>query len=290
MKIILTGATGFLGRYVYQKLSESNQVYVISRKSPLGRLWYQADILNHKETGKIVENIGADVLVHLAWDVTHGEFWNSPQNTAYVEASKYLFDSFLKGGGKKIISAGTCAEYPTSDRAISEDALYKGELTPYGYAKREVYDYLKSAQQNSQLDFTWLRIFGIYGPGENEQRFFPKAIRHIKYNIPFEIKTPDCFMDYVYVKDVASFINSCVEGCGLGAINVGTGNSISLLDLYNTLKTYMETEQFKMFQDIDKPNLSSRIPDCKKIKENGFYFNLNQGFSDTVHYFSKDVT
>lgn len=292
MKIILTGATGFLGKYVHQKLLESkHQVYVISRKPPFGKLWYQADILNHKETGKIVQNIDADVLVHLAWDVTHGEFWNSPKNIAYAEASKSLFDYFLKAGGKKIISAGTCAEYPTSDKAISENAVSKDKLTQYGYAKREVYDYLNSLiQKSSDLNFTWLRIFGIYGPGENEERFFPKVIRHIKYSTPFEIKTPDCFMDYVYVKDVANFISSCLEGRSIGAVNIGTGESVSLLDLYNILKSYIETKQLKIFRSIDKPNSNSRIPDCNKVKNSGFYFSLAQGFSDTVQYFSKDVT
>ena len=172
MKVLVTGATGFIGRYVMNLLKKTDhEIYTISRTLKKEKNCYQANIFNTPEIDKIIDTIQPNVLIHLAWDVTHGEFWNAANNEDYTKASKNLFDIFLEKGGKKIIATGTCAEYPTSDKPVREDVEYDGNLTPYGFAKKSVFDYLVSKQEKEDFEFTWLRIFGIYGEGEDERRF-----------------------------------------------------------------------------------------------------------------------
>jgi nucleoside-diphosphate-sugar epimerase len=287
MRILLTGATGFIGEHVLNTLLEANHtVYAISRKPPRNNYWYQADILKSEEINKIIQDVKADTLIHLAWDVTHGEFWKGTNNKEYAEATKSLLDFFIKRGGRKVIATGTCAEYPMSSEAVSETVDYGGDLTPYGAAKKSVYDYLSSTQKKEPFDFTWLRIFGIYGPGENKERFFPKSIHSIKYKIPFEVKNPSCYVDYVYVKALANFIEVCLQRNNLGAINIGTGRSISISDLHNTLKRYIEDGVLEIQGPIDKPSPNSRIPDCTKLISHGFKFELLDGLQETTQYFS----
>ena len=287
MKILLTGATGFVGSYVYKRLVETNHaLYVVSRGdiTNSGRsIFYQLDILNYQATNQVITEIKPDLLIHLAWDVTHGDFWDAPNNKVYAAASINLFNSFLENGGKKIIAIGTCAEYPTSSESVLEDQVYDGELSCYGSSKKSVFEYLKYKYTNKLCDITWIRIFGIYGPYENENRFFPKVINAIKNNVLFKINYPDIFVDYVYVNDVAEFIVRCIEINGLGAINIGTGISISLTDLFNVIKNYIETKDFKIINTIVKPNSKSRIPNCEKLHKLGFKFSLQEGL-DIMYY------
>ena len=232
MKILLTGATGFIGKHIYAKLLESNvALHMISRKPQEHLKNCQVlDILNLKYSYTLIKNLKPDTLIHLAWDVSHGDFWNSEKNNDYAQATIHLFETFIKYGGNKIISTGSCAEYPTSCQAVSENQDYEGTLTAYGTAKKQVATYLESKKK--YIDFTWCRIFGIFGPGENSKRLFPSIISSIKEKKSFPIDTPEVFYDYVYIKTFSKLILSCINKKGMGIVNIGTGNSLSIFDIY----------------------------------------------------------
>src|SRR5690606_19397890 len=139
-----------------------------------------------------------------------------------------LFQSFIKHGGKKVIAAGTCAEYPQSSKPIEEEALLSRKLTPYGEAKRRVHDYLAKLVNEHNIQYTWPRIFGLYGPFEKEARIIPSMIKAIEDNKTFTINEPHTFCDYVYIDDFADFIVKSITLEGMGPVNIGTGQSISL--------------------------------------------------------------
>lgn len=277
MKVLVTGATGFIGSYVMNLLNKTkHEIYAISRKIIKQKNFCQADILNIRAIENIIKTINPDVLIHLAWDVSHGEFWNALNNEDYAEASKRLFDLFIKNGGKKIIATGTCAEYPASDKPVSEDIEYDGELTPYGHAKKSVANYLLSENFTKNIEFTWLRIFGICGEGEDERRLFPKMIYSITKNEEFIPQNPNSYFDYVYVGDVAKFIVDCIVKKGCGVVNIGTGKSLAVKDIYETLKNYVQINLFEIKQSGVFPDLGSRIPDCNKVQKLGFQFSLEK--------------
>lgn len=287
MKIVFTGATGFIGECIYNKLRNLNhEVFILSRRANSTKGWYQVDLFDTTKVDSILEAIGAEVLIHFAWDVTHGVFWTADINAHYVQASKQLFSSFIKHGGKKIIAAGTCAEYPTSKYPVSEDMVYSNELTPYGQAKLAVLNELKELHTEHGTDYVWLRLFGIYGPKENPERFIPNAILKISKQQEFLIKQPNVFVDYIYVEDFADFVIQCIEHDIVGIINIGTGNPISLLDLYTTIKHYIETGKYKLFNTISEADQNSRIPDCSKLSSYMFKPNFQAGLDATINYFT----
>ena len=58
--------------------------------------------------------IRPEVLIHLAWYAEHGKYWTSPENVRWVEASLALLRGFAAAGGRRVVMAGTCAEYEWS--------------------------------------------------------------------------------------------------------------------------------------------------------------------------------
>ena len=279
MKVLVTGATGFIGRYVYNKLLKTNIDFYLTSRNARNDIknCYILDILNYQDTQALIKKIKPDILIHLAWDVSHGEFWTSSKNICYAEATINLFKLFINEGGKKIIAAGTCAEYPTSSQVVFEHLVYQGELSEYGKAKQVVYNFLKSCELANTIEFTWFRIFGIFGDRENKQRFFPSAINAIKNGEVLKIKEPGSFCDYVYVDDLAYFIVACIDKVGLGAVNIGTGEAMSMMAMYKLIENYMKTGIFKIVKTTQKASENSRIPNCKKLQRNGFHFTLQHG-------------
>lgn len=282
MKVLLTGFTGFIGKQVYKKLVSTDvDLYVISRcQQPLIKNFYTLDILDHKATDLLIRHIKPDILIHLAWDVTHGEFWTSSKNNNYANASINLFECFVKYGGEKIIATGTCAEYLFSNKEISEEVCVVAEqLTPYGKAKRKVSQWLKDNNYN----FTWLRIFGIHGIGENYQRLIPSIIMAIKNQKRFILKNPSVFVDYVNVADFSLFVQKCIYYKSLGFVNIGTGISYAVYDLYEAIKVYIKSGCFFINRTICIPDNNSYIPKCEKLKNIGFQFDLNFKMDDYLY-------
>ena len=261
----MTGATGFIGKHVVKKLQKkSYNLTILSRSEG-------CDLLNYSQVDQFLKNDEANTLIHLAWDVTHGEYWNSPKNIQYRDASIHLFEKFLDYGGKKIIGIGSCAEYPTSADPAQEDMVVdKNLLTPYGCCKRETFEWL----EQHHTDFTWLRIFGIYGQGEHPDRLFPSMIRAIKEDKEFLINNPDTFYDYIWVGDVADCIAGVIDKPGLGSVNIGTGKSMGLADICEKFKKYLKKND-NTIQTVTKPSTQSRIPDCVKLQQNHFKYEFS---------------
>lgn len=249
LTILLTGATGFIGQHVLNALSFYPVVPTSRRHKD-----YPLDILCKESVQQFLEDMNPKILIHLAWDVTHQQFWNSPLNERYQEASCFLFQEFMKRGGQHIIATGSGAEYPPSDKPVKEtDRVDPSLLTPYGRAKRACCDFLES--QN--MPFTWLRLFAIKGDSEKEDRFFPSARKAILNKESFLIQNPDVYQDYIDVIDFSKIILKCIESEPWGIVNIGNGQA-------HSMQTWFNIEAGIPYNDAD-PSPLSRIPDCTKL-------------------------
>ncbi|CAO4840711.1 MAG: hypothetical protein CNLJKLNK_00246 [Holosporales bacterium] len=250
LRILLTGATGFIGQHLLNLLSPYNVVPTSRHHKD-----FPLDIFCQKNVRQFLQDTNPKILIHLAWDVTHQQFWNSPLNEQYQEASCFLFQEFIDIGGKHIIATGSGAEYPPSDKQVKEmDIVDRSLLTPYGKAKRACCDFLES--QNAP--FTWFRLFGITGENEKEERFFPTARKSILNKESFLIQHPDIYHDYIDVVDFCKIILKCIESEPWGIVNIGTGKA-------HSMQTYFNLLAGESPGNAVSPSPLSRIPDCSKL-------------------------
>src|SRR5688500_20258523 len=125
--VLLTGAGGFVGRTTIRHLVERGYVvHAISSREfeeiP-DLVVHKIDLLDSKTTREIVESVRASHLLHCAWFVEHGKFWNAPENGALIRTCERMFESFVAVGGRRIVSVGTFAEYDShTARHVSSES------------------------------------------------------------------------------------------------------------------------------------------------------------------------
>lgn len=275
MKIMVTGGSGFIGSHLIKKLIDNKVDFIsISRTKSKKRYIHFADVFNLESIKKVISNYKPTVLIHLAWDVTHGKFWHDQINTNYYEASIDIFKVFLEQGGEKIIFAGSSAEYNVSNKKVSEDIEVDYEkLTLYGLCKRKVYDWLSKNTEN----YICIRIFGIFGHGDNKNKFIPYLLSCIQNNSIPIIENKSFVTDYIFVEDLADIIYSLINKNFTGALNIGASEPISNAVLYLKLKDILINKKIKNDIDINVFSPKSRIPDCTRLNNLGLRINFENG-------------
>ena len=116
MRIFLTGATGFIGRHVLAALGTEHEIVALTTHayalSPFPHVSFaQGNLLRGGEAERLFERFPADTLLHLAWHVPPGAFWDSPSNMNWLAASLSLARAFVEQGGTRMVFAGSGAEY-----------------------------------------------------------------------------------------------------------------------------------------------------------------------------------
>ncbi|MBY0264507.1 MAG: NAD-dependent epimerase/dehydratase family protein [Holosporales bacterium] len=227
-KILLTGATGFIGQHCLKRLLKTNlDIYCLSRhlKHPTpGFTWLNCDLLDPLALEKIMAELRPDYLIHTAWYVEHQKFWTSPLNIDYIFATLDLWKLFLKHQGTKAIFLGTQAEL-TCFHDFDNASLYARSK----FITSQLVAMVQT--QGPKASFVWGRVGGIFGPGENSKRFVPYVITSLLQKKIPEIKNPDAMYSWISVTTLSDAIISMLFEETPPMMDFGVENRLSLKDL-----------------------------------------------------------
>jgi nucleoside-diphosphate-sugar epimerase len=244
MKVLVTGASGFIGQYVL-KLLHSNCIdtVLMGRRKPTVNTqlnFIEVDLLNAPNLEELVRSVGATHLLHLAWFTEHGKFWKSPLNLKWVQATERLAKAFCSAGGEKIIATGTCAEYEWTDDYCDEEMSSLKSDTPYGVSKNETQRLLKIICLQHQVSFAWARVFFPYGKGEDRQRLIPSLIQFFRHErLPFGVNL-DVQRDFLHASDVADGLMSLLLSNADGCYNICSGEPAKLAYVVQELARFLD--------------------------------------------------
>ena len=234
-KILLTGANGFLGSACRKLLAQHGyEIHALDLHVPpnaeSGNIhWHAIDLQDMDAVVQLMERIKPDGLIHLAWSIEKsGEKYTSNIHEPCVQIGLDLVEAFERSGGRRVVAAGTCAEYDWSVGQVLNESSPLKPQNIYAQSKHDLHVGLESFCTTHGLSFAWSRIFLLYGPNENPNRLMPHIIRSILADKPIQTTHGNQYRDYLHVEDVASALLAVLE-CDLqGPVNICSGEPVQL--------------------------------------------------------------
>jgi len=238
MRVLLTGASGFIGRHTLDALVRRGIDVVVVGRTPPAQSdvdFIAADLLATTSFATILSEARATHLLHLAWYAEHGKYWTSPLNLRWVEASVRLIEAFCIGGGGRIVVAGTCAEYDWAHGWCREETTPLEPATLYGKTKDATRRLAMAVAAEHGVSCAWGRIFLPFGAGEVRSRLVPSLIDVFTGRRPPFGVNATAYRDFLHVKDVAEAFITLLTDEATGAINIASGRPVPLASVVETL-------------------------------------------------------
>jgi len=241
MRVLVTGASGFIGRHILLALRQRgiDAVVVGRTRFQLPTQQIQLDLLSVTNYTPLLHEAHATHLLHLAWQAEHGKYWTSPLNLRWQDATTRLVEAFCTTGGQQVVIAGTCAEYDWTHGYCREDSTPLNPATLYGTAKDATRRLVMSVCAQHQVPCAWGRIFLPFGHGESTSRLIPSLIGVFRgERAPFGVNT-NAYRDFLHASDVAEGFVRLLTAETSGAYNLCSGEPTRLAEIVTTLASLL---------------------------------------------------
>ncbi len=253
LKILITGATGFIGTNIASHLAnENHEIYGLTRSEGHNRRLadekdrirlVRSDICSYEKIYSAVENIRPDGIIHCS---QYGAYPTEKSNRA-------MFDTNIRGlfnvlgictefKVNWLINCGTSFEYGGSKESIGE-SIPSNPNSYYGVFKATGTNMLDLYSKMISTKLLTLRIFQAYGPFEPKGRLVPYLLYNLINNLDIHLNNPYLERDFTYIKDISAAFSNAVRIMDNlekhEIINIGTGIYTSIQHFANTGKKVM---------------------------------------------------
>jgi len=276
MRVMLTGASGFLGRYVLTRLQKYGISTVVAGRTLPKNIspadFIHTDLLGQCDFADLVSRSGATHLLHMAWYAEHGKYWTSPLNLRWTEATVRLVEAFCLSGGQKAVVAGSCAEYDWSHGFCREDVTPLNPNTLYGIAKDAARRLAVGVCAEHKVPCVWGRIFLAYGKGEDSRRLIPSLIEVFQGKRPPFGVNATAYRDFLHADDLAEGFIKLLQSEAAGAYNICSGQPVQIAEVVrqiaHSLKVNPQAVLALSTERLDEPALL--VGDNQKLKALGW--------------------
>jgi dTDP-6-deoxy-L-talose 4-dehydrogenase (NAD+) len=238
--VLLTGATGFVGRQILRALSERG-----CRVRPVVREGKQEHLASDAAPESIVASPdifaesaawwaracrGVDTVIHAAWYAEPGKYLQSPKNQECLTGTLRLGDGAVQAKVRRFVGIGTCFEYDLDAGRLSIETPLKPS-TPYAQAKVDAFNALSAVLARQGVAFVWCRLFYLYGEGEDARRLVSYVRARLQAGEPAELSSGTHVRDYLDVRDAGRMIVDVALGREEGPVNICSGKAVTVREV-----------------------------------------------------------
>lgn len=295
--ILVAGGTGFLGyHFIKRAIKKGFKVISVSQNNPskkrfLKKVKYiKSDIYDFKKLKKKL-NINFEYVVNFSGYVDHKNRKRTYQS--HYIGCKNLVKICLDKKIKKFIQIGSSMEYGRN-LSPQKESLYCRPLSVYGKAKFFASKYLLGLYSKKNFPVVILRLYQIYGPYQDHNRFIPIIIDSCRKNIQFPCSNGEQYRDFLYVDDfVRAVFFSISSDKAIGKIiNIGLGKPLKIKKIIQKIvKIYKKGKPLFGKIKLRKEEMRITYPDitkAKKILNWKPIISFKKGLLNTVRYYNEN--
>jgi nucleoside-diphosphate-sugar epimerase len=273
MKILVTGANGFIGSNIVKKLSSEETVYSV-----------------YKDYDSIID-LSPDVVIHCGWFGGNSYLDINDINQFYQNIDKgiQLLELIKKIPKKvKFIGFGSFAEFGFVEHTVDENTL-ESPSDLYGLSKYVFKMYSEMICNQNNIDWLWVRPCYVYGPGDVPTRLIPTIINKFLNNEQVVLDDCNKTLDYIYIDDFIEMIYRIIKKQDIGIYNICSGKKYNLKDIINQIHFLTNSNSDIIFDPSLNRNSSKYIcGDNEKIINLINYSpktDLKEGLIKTINYY-----
>ncbi len=238
MKVLVTGATGFIGNYVVEELLKQPHS-VVASSTDLQRAknatWFDRvnyiplDLATMDPTVNYFKFFDRpDAMIHLAWEglpnykSSFHEEINLPRHSQFLK-------NLVQNGLTDLTVTGTCFEYGMQEGRLTEN-LPASPINSYGKAKDALRQQLEELGRAHPFGLKWVRLFYMYGKGQNPNSLLSQLDKALANGeSTFNMSGGEQERDFLPVEKVAEYIiKIALQNKVAGIINVSSGKPVTV--------------------------------------------------------------
>ena len=269
--ILITGGLGFIGSHIANEVLENNEVVILDNLSTGNinnlnnpnhdNLKIVEEDLRNTNLDDLTSNI--DYIFHLAAMASVPLSIDKPVecNDINLNATVKLLKSAADNDVEKIVFSSSSAVYGQNRNMPLKESELPQPMSPYAASKAGCELYLQSFYDSYGLNYTALRYFNVFGPGQDKNSQYAAVIPNF-ISALLEGKQAEIYgdgeqtRDFVYVKDIVQANINAAESDFNGILNIASGEKLSINQLYEIVKKTLDS-------DLEPKYLPERPGDIK---------------------------
>lgn len=218
-KILITGATGFLGSHILERFVGSDNYDIYATRRNQSNLYRVELFANNISWINIDSSTWKDDVIHIAPNIIINSAWTGVRangrddwctQISNIVFQQDLLDIALQSNTKQFIGVGSQAEYGEFSGVVDED-YSTNPTTAYGSIKLASLEIIKHFCNINHINWTWFRLFSTFGENESDNWLIPATIKNIQAKDSMDFTEAEQRYSYLYIKDVVElFYQSCV--------------------------------------------------------------------------------
>ncbi|MBK6828563.1 MAG: NAD(P)-dependent oxidoreductase [Chitinophagaceae bacterium] len=253
MKVLVTGASGFIGQHLIRELLKRGHHVIAtstSRQKVQNADWLNDVVFVEHRIGEeiISEDLWAkfhcpDLLIHLAWQGLP-DYKNARHSDVFLNQHCLFIRNLILSGLKDISIIGTCFEYGIKNGCLDENISVE-PVVPYAIAKNSLRLYLEGLKGAHEFVFKWIRLFYMYGEGQNEKSLLVQLKKAVERSERiFNMSGGEQVRDYFPVQEVAKGIaDIALQSEVTGIFNCSSNRPVKLKDF---VKNFLNDNNFNI--------------------------------------------